>query len=57
MDLEERSIESLPERCENCGTALTDAEKAAALDLAADAPVLCTTCSVELVPDEEVPEA
>ena len=43
MELEERSIESLPDDCESCGRKLTDAEKAAALELAADAPVLCTT--------------
>jgi hypothetical protein len=57
MDLEERSIESLPEQCENCGTQLTDAEKAAALELETAAPVLCTICAAEQVPlDEEAPE-
>jgi hypothetical protein len=54
MELEERSIESLPDACENCATPLTDAEKAAALELAADAPVLCTTCAAEQVPLDEV---
>ena len=54
MELEERSIESLPDECESCGRKLTDAEKAAALELAADAPVLCTTCAAEQVPLDEV---
>ena len=53
MELEERSIETLPDQCQNCGAALTDAEKAAALELAADAPVLCTICAAEQVPLDE----
>ncbi|MGH2954473.1 MAG: hypothetical protein ACRDK9_10765 [Solirubrobacterales bacterium] len=48
-DLEERTIETLPERCENCGATLTEEEKAAALDTGAT-PVLCTTCAAEQVP-------
>ena len=31
-DLEERTIESLPDTCENCGATLTDAEKQRILD-------------------------
>jgi len=50
MDLEERSIEDLPERCESCGTPLTTAERQAALDAAAPGPVLCTTCAAEVEP-------
>jgi len=46
VKLEERSIEQLPDRCENCGTELTDAEKAAALE-GEVSPVLCTTCAAE----------
>jgi hypothetical protein len=46
VKLEERSIEQLPDRCENCGTELTDAEKAAALE-GELSPVLCTTCAAE----------
>jgi hypothetical protein len=46
MDLEERSIETLPERCENCGATLTDQEKQLALERET-VPVLCTTCAAE----------
>jgi hypothetical protein len=54
MDLEERTIETLPERCENCGATLTVPEKERILDDGATA-VLCTTCAMELAPlaDEE----
>jgi hypothetical protein len=54
MDLEERTIETLPERCENCGATLTAAEKQRILDEGATA-TLCTTCAMELTPlaDEE----
>jgi uncharacterized protein with PIN domain len=49
MDLEERSIEELPDRCQNCGAKLTDAEKQAVLE--SDASLaLCTTCAAEQVP-------
>ena len=47
MELEERTIEQLPERCDNCGAALTEAEKQRILDEGASA-ALCTTCAVEL---------
>jgi hypothetical protein len=48
-DLEERSIETLPDRCENCGATLTNEEKATALDRGTT-PVLCTTCAAEQEP-------
>lgn len=48
-ELEERTIEQLPDRCENCGAELTDAEKQIALTEGAS-PVLCTTCAAEVVP-------
>jgi hypothetical protein len=51
-DLEERTIATLPDRCENCGATLTDEEKAAALDRGTT-PVLCTTCAAEQVPVTE----
>jgi hypothetical protein len=53
MELEERSVEQLPENCQNCGTALTAQEKATALEEGASV-VLCTTCAAEAsaVPDE-----
>jgi ribosome-binding protein aMBF1 (putative translation factor) len=47
MELEERTIEQLPERCENCGATLTEGEKQRILDEGASA-ALCTTCAVEL---------
>ena len=54
MELEERTIEQLPDRCQNCGVKLTDAEKETALT---DGPpsglVLCTTCAAEVVPVED----
>ena len=51
VDLEERSIEQLPNSCQNCGAVLTDAEKQIALE--GGAPVLCTTCAAEQVPVSE----
>lgn len=59
MDLEERTIEELPERCENCGATLTQAEKQRILDEGATA-ALCTTCAMEVAPlaeEEEDAEA
>jgi hypothetical protein len=49
MGLEERTIEQLPERCENCGATLTGVEKQRILDEGASA-ALCTTCAGELTP-------
>jgi hypothetical protein len=57
-DLEEHTIEQLEERCQNCGTVLTDAEKAAALERGTGV-VLCTTCAAEAAPvleEEAEPE-
>ena len=57
MELEERTIEQLPDRCENCGAKLTDAEKQAALTEGPPSGlVLCTTCASEVVPVEEPDE-
>jgi hypothetical protein len=56
MDLEEQTIEQLPERCQNCGASLTEAEKATALE-EGSAVVLCTVCAAEAEPvPEEDPE-
>ena len=55
MELEERTIEELPERCENCGATLTAAEKQRILDDGATA-ALCTTCAGELTPLAEQEE-
>ena len=46
MGLEERTIEQLPDRCQNCGATLTDEEKRTALEEGATV-VLCTTCAPE----------
>ena len=52
-DLEERTIEQLPDRCENCGAKLTEAEKRAALtEGVTTGAVLCSVCADELVPLE-----
>jgi hypothetical protein len=58
MDLEEKTIEELPERCESCRATLTQAEKQRILDEGATA-ALCTTCAMEIAPvaDEEDREA
>jgi hypothetical protein len=58
VDLEERTIESLPERCENCGATLTQAEKQRILD-AGESVALCTVCAAEQEPaiDTEADEA
>jgi hypothetical protein len=55
VDLEERTIESLPDRCESCGATLTAAEKQRILDEGAPL-ALCTTCAVEAsaLPEEEL---
>ena len=54
-DLEEQTIESLPEHCDSCGATLTEAEKRAALETGAT-PVLCTTCAAEQAPADDVAE-
>ena len=57
MELEERTIEQLTDRCENCGAKLTDAEKQAALTEGPPSGlVLCTTCASEVVPVEDADE-
>jgi hypothetical protein len=55
MDLEERTIEKLPERCENCGATLTEAEKQRILDDGATV-ALCTICAGEQAPLAEEQE-
>jgi hypothetical protein len=52
VDLEERTIESLPDRCQSCGATLTDAEKQTALESGAT-PVLCASCAAEQAPAVE----
>ena len=58
MELEERTIEQLPDHCQNCGAKLTDAEKRTALTEGPPSGlVLCTTCAAEVVPVEEDEDA
>jgi hypothetical protein len=58
MELEERTIEQLPDRCQNCGARLTDAEKQAALTEGPPSGlVLCTICTAEVVPVDDDPDA
>jgi hypothetical protein len=58
MGLEERTIEQLPDRCQNCGATLTDAEKSTALTEGPPSGlVLCTTCASEVVPVEAEEES
>jgi uncharacterized protein with PIN domain len=59
MELEERTIEQLPDRCQSCGAQLTDAEKETALtEGTRSEQVLCATCANEVLPlDEDENEA
>jgi hypothetical protein len=52
VELEERTIEQLPDRCQSCGAELTDAEKETALTEGATT-VLCAICAAEVVPLDE----
>jgi hypothetical protein len=56
VDLEEHvGVEEVKERCQSCGTKLTDDEIKAALDGASDV-FLCSRCASEQVAVEEEPE-
>jgi hypothetical protein len=48
MDLEEKSLEQIGDRCEECGAKLTKAEIEAALE--SGGPALCTVHAEEVVP-------
>jgi uncharacterized protein with PIN domain len=48
MDLEEKSVEQIGDRCEECGAKLTKAEIEAALE--SGGPALCTVHADEVVP-------
>jgi uncharacterized protein with PIN domain len=54
MDLEERTIEGLPDRCEECGAPLTEAEKEAVLE--SGGPPLCAVHAAEVLAVDEEPE-
>lgn len=55
MNLEEHTLESAGERCEECGAKLTEAELAAVLE--SGGPTLCAIHAAEAVPlaEEEAP--
>ena len=48
MDLEEKTLDQIPDRCEECGAKLTRAEMEAALE--SGGPALCTVHADEVVP-------
>jgi methionyl-tRNA synthetase len=56
MDLEERTLEKVGDRCEECGARLTPAELSAALE--SGGPALCSVHAAENLPlaDEESAE-
>jgi methionyl-tRNA synthetase len=51
MDLEEKSLDHIGDRCEECGAKLTPAEIQAALE--SGGPALCTVHADEVVPVAE----
>jgi len=51
MDLEERTLEQVGDRCEECGVELTAAEQEAVLE--SGGPALCTIHAAELALEEE----
>jgi hypothetical protein len=54
MDLEEHTIEDLPEHCEECGAPLTEEELAAVLDSGGLA--LCSVHAAEVLAVEDLDE-
>ena len=48
MDLEERTLESIGDRCEECGAQLTPDEQQAVLE--SGGPALCKIHAAEVVP-------
>ena len=55
MGLEEKTIEDLPDRCEECGAKLTPAEIQAAME--SGGPALCSIHAAEDEPGLEADEA
>jgi hypothetical protein len=49
VDLEERTLEHVGDRCEECGAKLTTDEQRAVLENGG--PVLCKTHAAEVLPD------
>jgi hypothetical protein len=55
VDLEEKSIDALPDRCEECGAKLTPAEMQAAME--SGGPALCSIHAAEDEPGLAADEA
>lgn len=55
MDLEEKTIDELPDRCEECGAKLTPEEIQAAME--SGGPALCSIHAAEDEPGLEADEA
>jgi uncharacterized protein with PIN domain len=55
MDLEEKSLDQISDRCEECGAKLTRAEMEAALE--SGGPALCMVHADEFVPVAEEDDA
>ena len=55
MDLEEKSLDQIGDRCEECGAKLTRAEIQAAME--SGGPALCTVHAEEVVPVGEEDDA
>ncbi len=55
MDLEEKSLDQIGDRCEECGAKLTQAEMQAAME--SGGPALCTVHAEEVVPVAEEDDA
>jgi hypothetical protein len=51
VDLEERTLETVGDRCEECGAELTEQEIRAALE--SGGPALCSVHAIEVVPVAE----
>ncbi|HEU4702393.1 MAG TPA: hypothetical protein VFS37_07925 [Conexibacter sp.] len=52
MELEERTIEELPDRCEECGAPLTEQEQQQAMETGGAA--LCSVHAAELLAADEL---
>lgn len=52
MDLEERTIEQIGDRCEECGAPLTEQEQQQALE--SGGPALCSVHAAELLAADEL---
>ncbi|MEA2229325.1 MAG: hypothetical protein QOF04_2955 [Solirubrobacteraceae bacterium] len=56
MDLEEKTLETVGDRCEECGAPLTERELQQVIE--SGGPALCAVHAAEVVPvgDEDAPE-